>query len=78
MLPSGSVSFQNMRQFVAVTLPDHPIRSSGYASEALEDVFAAIRRDRSGQGSLPCSTPLQSRAGTSPGSPHIRKLPPRP
>jgi len=30
------------------------------------------------QGSLPCSTLLQSRAGTSPGSLHMRRLPPGP
>ena len=47
-------------------------------SEAIEDVYATIRRCRNGQGSLLCSTPLQSRAGTSPGSPHMRRLPPRP
>jgi len=49
-----------------------------YASETLEDVYATIWRGRSGQGSLPCSTPRQSRARTSPGSPHTRRLPPRP
>ena len=46
-----------------------------FNSEALEDVYAAIRQGRSDQGSLPCSTPLQSRARTSSGSPHIRRLP---
>ena len=45
---------------------------------ALEDVYATIKRGRSGQGSLPCSTPLQSRAGTAPGSPHFHRLPRRP
>jgi hypothetical protein len=54
------------------------IASLHFNSKVLEDVLATIRRGRSGQGSLPCSTPLQSRAGTSPGSPHIRRLPPRP
>ena len=54
------------------------IASLHFNSAALEDVYATIRRGRSGQGSLPCSTPLQSRAGTSPGSPYIRRLPPRP
>jgi len=44
----------------------------------IADEMATIRRGQSGQGSLPCSTLLQSRAGTSPGSPHIRRLPPRP
>ena len=43
-------------------------------SEALEDVYAKIAQGRSDQGSSPCSTPLQSRARTSPGSPHIRRL----
>jgi len=54
----------------------HPICSSEYASEALEDFYATIRRGRNGQGSLPCSTPLQSRAGTSPASLHFRRLQP--
>ncbi len=35
-------------------------------------------RGRTGQGSSPCSTPLQSRARTSPWSPRMRRLPPRP
>ena len=43
-----------------------------------EDVYATIRLGRSDQGSLPCSMPLQSRAGTSPGSPHTRRPPRRP
>jgi len=77
MLLIASVSVQNIRQFVE-SLPDHPICSSEYASEALKDVYATIKRGRSGQGSLPCSTPLQSRARTSPGSPHFHRLPPGP
>ena len=38
----------------------------------------SLRRGRSGQDSLPYSTPLQSRARTFPESPHMRRLPSRP
>jgi hypothetical protein len=69
-IPSESVFSRAFAEFAE--------RSSEYPSNTLEDVHAAIRGGRSGQGSLPCSTPRQSRAGTSPGSPHIRRLPPRP
>ena len=65
----------------AVSRPLEPLLADRFfaaLSEAIEDVYAMIRRGRNGQGSLLCSTPLQSRAGTSPGSPHIRTLPPRP
>ena len=51
---------------------------SEYVSEAHQDVYRKIRQGRNGQGSLPCSTPLQSLAETSPGSPRIRRLPPGP
>ena len=51
--------------------------SLNFNSKAPETAYTTIRRGQSGQGSLPCSTPLQSRAGTSPGSPHFHRLPPR-
>ena len=47
-------------------------------SADLNEVYAALRRGRSGQGSLPCPKPRQSRPGTSPASPHMHTLPPKP
>jgi hypothetical protein len=63
--------------------PAHRAASSGTGcragySHCPHRVSAAIRPGRNGQGSLLCSTPLQSRAGTFPGSPHIRRPPPEP
>lgn len=78
MLRIASVSIQKHPSICGAYRFLLPICSFEYASEALADVYATIRRGQSGQGSLPCSTPLQSRAGTSPGSPHIHRLPPRP
>ena len=76
MLRIASLNVRTSVSPLRLSLPDPPISISECVSEALENVYATISRGRSGQGSLPCSTPLQNRAGTSPVSPHIRRLPP--
>ena len=54
------------------------VTSSSLFSEASEVVYPMTRRCRNGRGSLLYSTLRRSRARTSHGSPHIRRLPPGP
>jgi hypothetical protein len=69
------LSFQRSGSAAAIRLPLKRFLADRFfatLSEAIEYVYATIRRGQSDQGSSLFPTQLQSHAGTSPVSPRIR------